>query len=218
MQSKPSPEEKVCKRCHLLKAAREFVANKWSPDGLKSICKGCVGATRRRHYLANAERLRARSAAYRASNPEAVRAYSARYRAEHAVELKAYRESAAYKALAKAWKVNRASARAAARRYARRHPERVKADCLRRRARNLAAPGSCSAVQLAARIGLFQWCAYCGGPVQHIDHVIPLSRGGSNWPANLVPACAPCNLSKNKRTFREWGRTPTVPGPRSRLP
>jgi len=37
----------------------------------------------------------------------------------------------------------------------------------------------------------------CGAPWEHIDHVKPISKGGSNWPANLRPACEPCNLRKS---------------------
>jgi 5-methylcytosine-specific restriction endonuclease McrA len=29
-----------------------------------------------------------------------------------------------------------------------------------------------------------------------VDHVIPLSQGGTNWPANLRPACRSCNGGK----------------------
>jgi hypothetical protein len=42
-------------------------------------------------------------------------------------------------------------------------------------------------------------CAYCGAvdvPL-NLDHVIPRSRGGSNRPSNLVPACIPCNEAKD---------------------
>jgi hypothetical protein len=42
-------------------------------------------------------------------------------------------------------------------------------------------------------------CAYCGAvdvPL-NLDHVIPRSRGGSNRPSNLVPACIPCNEEKD---------------------
>jgi len=49
-------------------------------------------------------------------------------------------------------------------------------------------------------------CAYCGtreGPF-HIDHIHPLSRGGSNDLTNLCVACIPCNLSKGARTPDEW--------------
>ncbi|MDE2105581.1 MAG: HNH endonuclease [Patescibacteria group bacterium] len=49
-------------------------------------------------------------------------------------------------------------------------------------------------------------CVYCGAsdlPL-HCDHVIPVSRGGSNDMSNLATACAPCNLSKSTKTLDEW--------------
>lgn len=48
-------------------------------------------------------------------------------------------------------------------------------------------------------------CVYCGA-TQALsgDHIIPLSQGGSNAPANLATACRPCNLSKASSTLEEW--------------
>lgn len=49
-------------------------------------------------------------------------------------------------------------------------------------------------------------CAYCGdrnGPF-HLDHIFPVSRGGTNDPENLTPACVPCNMSKRALTILEW--------------
>ncbi|MGC4964255.1 HNH endonuclease [Gordonia sp. DT101] len=39
-------------------------------------------------------------------------------------------------------------------------------------------------------------CWVCGDLAEHMDHVRPLSRGGSHCLANLRPACAACNLTK----------------------
>lgn len=49
-------------------------------------------------------------------------------------------------------------------------------------------------------------CAYCDAADRGLepDHVIPLSRGGSNTRANLLPACAPCNGEKSDLTPTEW--------------
>lgn len=38
----------------------------------------------------------------------------------------------------------------------------------------------------------------------HVDHNIPLARGGSNWPSNLQLLCQPCNDSKGIKTMEEW--------------
>lgn len=49
-------------------------------------------------------------------------------------------------------------------------------------------------------------CAYCKKQLTayHIDHVVPLSRGGTNWPDNLALACATCNCSKGAKLLSEW--------------
>jgi hypothetical protein len=48
-------------------------------------------------------------------------------------------------------------------------------------------------------------CVYCGAPSDEIDHVMPLSRGGSNQESNLVAACRHCNRTKSDRLLSELG-------------
>lgn len=43
------------------------------------------------------------------------------------------------------------------------------------------------------------WGAHPLGDNFHIDHRIPLSRGGAHDPSNIVLACASCNLSKHDK-------------------
>lgn len=47
-------------------------------------------------------------------------------------------------------------------------------------------------------------CAYCLEPAESRDHVVPLSRGGSDDIDNLVPACLTCNKSKNDKPLLLW--------------
>lgn len=50
-------------------------------------------------------------------------------------------------------------------------------------------------------------CAYCSEPLTdgyHVDHVVPVSRGGANGIGNLAPACASCNVSKRNWLLSEW--------------
>lgn len=63
-------------------------------------------------------------------------------------------------------------------------------------------------------------CAYCGVRVTKkratIDHVKPLSRGGTNARRNMVLACQPCNTRKADLSPNAAGM-PLLPGARKAL-
>jgi 5-methylcytosine-specific restriction endonuclease McrA len=74
----------------------------------------------------------------------------------------------------------------------------------RRRARKMNASGSHTLAEWIARVRLYRWrCAYCRKRVTlktlTQDHMIPLSKGGSDFASNLVPACRSCNSRKNAK-------------------
>lgn len=45
-------------------------------------------------------------------------------------------------------------------------------------------------------------CWICHQPATETDHVIPLNKKGTNWPANLRPICRKCNASKGDKLIR----------------
>lgn len=49
-------------------------------------------------------------------------------------------------------------------------------------------------------------CFYCEKHVQEltIDHIIPRSKGGTNYHLNLIPCCEHCNKWKSSNTLEEW--------------
>lgn len=50
-------------------------------------------------------------------------------------------------------------------------------------------------------------CAYCDiKPTEALqpDHVVPVSKGGANTIANLLPACGPCNSDKRDLLLDDW--------------
>lgn len=62
---------------------------------------------------------------------------------------------------------------------------------------------------------LSQKCFYCETQMStQVDHVIPVSRGGTHSIGNLVGACASCNASKNKWFITEWKKLKKERGPK----
>ncbi|UQA94950.1 HNH endonuclease signature motif containing protein [Streptomyces halobius] len=139
---------------------------------------------KRRYSQREAERLREKNSRYYAANRERLLAQMASYRARNAESL----------------------ARSQVR-YRKERPEVIRACNQRRRARAREAR-----VEPFALADLFaDWeerglyaCTACGAPWEHIDHVIPLSKGGAHSIANLQPLCAACNLSKSDRDPWVW--------------
>jgi len=84
----------------------------------------------------------------------------------------------------------------------------------RRRSRNSNAEGSFKASDILKLILLQKsMCAICrakivvnGKRIFHVDHIIALAIGGSNWPDNLQLLCARCNLSKGAKHPIDWAK------------
>jgi 5-methylcytosine-specific restriction endonuclease McrA len=125
-------------------------------------------------------------------DPARRAAYYATWRAANRERLAAYR--AAYHAANQArHAANQVAWRAA-------NPELVRALRATERARKAGAVGTRTAGQVAARWAMWGGlCWMCGAPATSTDHVKPLAEGGSNWSANLRPACGPCNSRKGDR-------------------
>ncbi|OKO69265.1 hypothetical protein AC628_33740 [Bradyrhizobium sp. NAS96.2] len=53
-------------------------------------------------------------------------------------------------------------------------------------------------------------CAYCRTKLTldyHVDHILALSRGGSNDRTNLQILCEPCNLAKHAKDPLDFARS-----------
>lgn len=157
----------------------------------------------RRYRTANAEKERARTRAYYRENKDKERARNRRWArsSEHRKRymrgyLKRYRADNAERMqeLGRSW--------AAA------NPDKVRASRMLRKQRLKNAPGAFSGDDIALMFTQQQGrCWYCQESIAeeyHIEHRVPLARGGSNDPSNLVLACPSCNLSKGARLPHEW--------------
>jgi 5-methylcytosine-specific restriction endonuclease McrA len=54
-------------------------------------------------------------------------------------------------------------------------------------------------------------CVYCGQSVDDgvtltLDHIVPVSKGGTNRPENLVTCCHTCNCARGNRSMPAFAR------------
>lgn len=146
--------------------------------------------------------MRARKLRYNEAHREEAKAYSRRYREEHPGDSVAY---------TRAW---RDAHPGAFHEYYLQNKDRYRAHTQARRAALRGAEGSHDAKDISAQYarqrGKCFWrdvneeCAVSLRDGYHIDHVVPLSKGGSNGPENLVLACPTCNLQKNAKHPMDW--------------
>ncbi len=107
-------------------------------------------------------------------------------------------------------------ARTSAAEWAKKNPERHRANSTKwikangwyavkatgeRRARKLRAEGSYTKADIDALYERQKCrCALCdAAPRLEVDHIIPLSKGGTNWPWNLQLLCRACNARKSSK-------------------
>lgn len=154
-----------------------------------------IRASSRKHYWNNRDRIIVQQSLYRESNRETLRAWfrefyetnrdklQETFRTRYATDLE-FREKTSHKN----------------RRWRKNNPEVTRAIDHRKRAKRRSAPGMHTADDIRRihkeQDGHCFWCDVSISEAYHVDHYIPLFRGGSNDPDNLVIACAECNLKK----------------------
>lgn len=161
-------------------------------------------------YLLNRETVVAKMKIYNEANKDKISAINkARYRKNHAHYVKKARAKREANrgvfaaARRQHYEKNKLHEKTTHRLWCLANREREQAHRQNRRAREQSANGSFTSQDV---LDLFERqqgrCAYCRVTIQkdfHVDHVIPLAKGGSNWPSNLALACESCNLSKGHK-------------------
>lgn len=214
--STPDLPTKQCSKCKEFKPLTPefFQPRISSKDGYRNDCKMCRGAYNREYrllhhdelaekdrqeYQENRERILAERRVYYAANREKIDATHRRWRLANPDKKRQHTKN---------WCANnpeKVKARAA--RWRKNNPEKLKILRWRRRARAHSAEGANlpfdEKAQLKRQKGKCYYCQ-CKLGKYHIDHVIPLSRGGSDHPDNKVLACPHCNHTKSAKLPHEF--------------
>lgn len=182
------------------KAANSAYMKAWrvaNPDKAK--------ARSREWYKNNREKSLTWSKAYRLDNPEKMLAYSRKHFAANPEK----RREACRK-----WRARHPDSKSAeSKAWFAAHPENRKAYEHARRARKHGNGGTYTPEDIQRLLEVqHNRCAgcakgFCKSRPYTVDHVAPISRGGSNNPENLQLLCKSCNSSKNALSPDEWAKS-----------
>jgi 5-methylcytosine-specific restriction endonuclease McrA len=189
---------KRCYSCGQWQTHDAYYTDKSRKDGLQPKCKACHAEYRRKNAARakeysrvrvdeHRERYRERRKLHAIEHAESIKKYKQQYHAKHAEELRA--KASAYRLTEQGRKVERSASE-------------------RRRARELNAPGTFTTADIdAIRVAQGNRCYICHKKLKqfHIDHFIPLSKGGTNDPGNLRLACPKCNNFKRAKHPHDMG-------------
>jgi 5-methylcytosine-specific restriction endonuclease McrA len=177
------PNERTCPLCDVTKPVSEFYPN--AARGVSVWCRTCCSVKRKARHAKDRERVNAQVREYywrvkderykriqarRAADPERFKSYFATYKTKH--------------------------------------PERVREQgrvaAKIRRDRKKGAEGSYTTAEWVSLKARYSYRCLCCGEREPdikltVDHVQPISKGGSNTIDNIQPLCGSCNARKNAR-------------------
>lgn len=199
---------KTCKKCTETKSFEQFPKQARNRDGLSGTCRDCENANRLAWSKANPEKRKATLDRYKEAHPDSIKNSKIKYYDSN-------RDLIIDKS--KKWKLDNPQkvSESGARRYAKNkerilamnkkwnaeNPEKMKVYCHTRRARIRGAGGSYSVDQIDSLfIKQHGSCPVCKkklGKSFHIDHIQPITRGGSNSIENIQLLHPKCNQEKS---------------------
>jgi 5-methylcytosine-specific restriction endonuclease McrA len=226
MPYKDPEKEKACKLAWAKKNADKVRA---SNEAYRKSNAAKIKAKLAAYYVKNRDRILARGKAYVEANPDKLRTYRQKWfkknKAKRREYIRQHREKNpnAYhqynknrEAERQAWaEKHRDKVRMSKRKWLRNNPGYwvIASNVRRRRLLNAGPPAdpvayaSFIAWARTAKVIPCRYCGKktrCGKNTRHIDHYIPLCRGGADDVHNLVVACPSCNSRKHKRMPEEF--------------
>ena len=181
---------KHCRKCEV----PLVVGDNWTASQVKQgkrRCRDCVNARARAYRRANAEKIKAYNAKYYKANPEKIKALQSEYAKANRGKINAYRKANPGKIKAY-YKANAEKLRADAKEYTKANRGKMNAKNAKRRALIKKQTPSWYDHEMVTEI--YETAAEFG---YHVDHIVPLAKGGLHSHENLQLLTPEENLAKS---------------------
>jgi 5-methylcytosine-specific restriction endonuclease McrA len=193
-------EKKQCSKCKEFKTLSSFCKDSSRPNGKHPWCSDCRKKRTDQYYKDEKSKIRKRQENYRNLNRELVRENNRASYWRNREKILAH--SRIY------YRENREKRLAQIKKYRDRNPGYYKnwSRFKYKIGLNLNSKAKKKLVEflLQKQFGRCYWCNQKLNLARHIDHVIPITRGGTNDIENLVLSCPRCNWSKGNYLPEEW--------------
>jgi len=201
-------ELKHCSRCgETFPATSEYFHKKKDGKyGLNCYCKECNKARALAHHYENREARLGYLTEYREQNREKLRQYKRNPDKKRASDREYYWANVDRKRdqARQYYQIHKAAFVQRAMEWSKKNPEKAKAYTRVKALRRRGAPLDAISREYVSIISR-DVCVYCGssGDIV-IDHIHPISNGGTSEWTNLAPSCRSCNAAKTNKSLLSY--------------
>ncbi len=219
---------KKCWKCNTEKSLEDYYKNKYKKDGLQDICKNCNRETCKNYNKKHPEKTKAkRQRVFNRNIQRTDEELSQRrpnkicnkcktekptdefYRCNSKTDgFQGYCKNCASQHNKSKFLKNKEKHYTYIKKWRKKNPLTVRAMKANRRSREMKAEGRFSKKTIQnLYVKQEGRCVCCGELLQgvfDVDHIVALSRGGSNFPENLQLLTPTCNKSKGAKTMSEY--------------
>lgn len=201
-------QTKVCSKCNLEKHIDMFYKQKNCKDGIRPKCKQCMANDSKKYNESNKDKLKQYFTEYYLNNKTIKNIQTKEYYQKNKKEISIYHKKYRIENLEKIrivkkkyYEKNRELINKKITAYYK--TERGKASIKNQfhKRRSLKKQGDVTTQQLMELEKTAKVCYWCSASLKnkkiHIDHYVPLSKGGEHTLSNLVISCAKCNHKKS---------------------
>ena len=218
---------KRCNKCGEIKDINMFNKRKGAKDGHRGQCKACRKEYYKEYHENNKDMIKEYQKEYHENNKDMIKEYQKEYHENNKDKIKEskkeYRENNKDKIkeskkeyyennkdmIKEYYENNKDMIKEYKKEYCKTHKIEYKAYSHKRRARIKSNGGSYTKAEWLECLEFFDYkCAYSGEPLTmddaSVEHVIPVSKGGTSYISNLIPCVLKYNISKNNTDLMGW--------------